>query len=168
MSKDRHVAMQKYVKNRCFIYNSVQLKKKKNRQNQIQSSSTFVLCHCIVLAAPLLKMTVLGPWCRPVEDGFPDTASGSLHESWGSQLSWWLWSCLWLWHVVALLAWWALWRLCPSEFCFILTFQSESSSLLNFFFYFLFFVVAIPFRGDMALPSQSLVLLRLDAVSAIP
>lgn len=52
MSKDRHVAMQKYVKNRCFIYNSVQLKKKK--PDKTKYSPVQLLFYVTVLYSLLL------------------------------------------------------------------------------------------------------------------
>lgn len=86
-------------------------------------------------------MTVLGSWCRPVEEWFPDRASGSLYESWGSQLCWGPWSCLWLWHVVVWVAWWGSVVALP---CWMLPcFDFPIWASLHFL---IIFVVTIPFR----------------------
>lgn len=86
-------------------------------------------------------MTVLGSWCRPVEEWFPDRASGSLYESWGSQLCWGPWSCLWLWHVVV---WVACWGSVVALPCWMLPcFDFPIWVSLHFL---ITFVVTIPFR----------------------
>lgn len=86
-------------------------------------------------------MTVLGSWCRPVEEWFPDRASGSLCESWGGWLCWGPWSCFWLWHVVVWVAWWGSVMALP---CWMLPCFDFPISVS--FHFLIIFAVTIPFR----------------------